>query len=102
MRCPTCVYHNVEILRRTNADSAHNQSAQVWLKYLCHRCHMVFVVHFLYGRKEIISMLEDGGKIRAIRMHRLATGEGLMESKHHIDKIENEMKHTYTTEENIT
>jgi ribosomal protein L7/L12 len=71
---------------------------------------MVFVLHFLYGRKEIISMLEDGGKIRAIRMYRLATGEGLMESKKHIDEIENEMKNLYTTteeglsfsEENIT
>ena len=99
MKCPVCVNNHVELLRRTNSDSTHGQSSQVWLKYLCHNCHFVWVVHFLYGRKEIIALLDDGGKIRAIRMYRIATGEGLMESKKHIDKIEHEMKNLYTTTE---
>ena len=92
----------LELLRRTNSDSAHNQSEQAWLKFLCHKCHTVFVIHFLYGRKEISQLLDDGGKIAAVRLRRLATGEGLYEAKHYVDKIEEEKKHTYTTEENIT
>jgi len=60
------------------------------------------VIHFLYGRKEISQLLDDGGKIVAVRLRRLATGEGLYEAKHYVDKIEEEKKHTYTTEENIT
>lgn len=97
MRCPTCYHDHVELLRRTNSDSAHGQSPQVWLKYLCHRCHFVWVAHFLYGRKEIIAMLEDGGKIRAIRMYRMATGAGLYESKAVVDEIAEEINYVYST-----
>lgn len=97
MRCIVCSNHHVELLRRTNSDSAHNQSPQAWLKYLCHKCHFVWTVHFLYGRKEIIGLLEDSGKIQAIRMYRMATGTGLYESKAVVDEIAEEINYTYST-----
>ena len=106
MRCPTCYHDHVEILKRKLATGGHfakdynhvsGEVKQCWLKCLCHRCHFVWSTHFLYGRKEIIAMLEDGGKIRAIKMYRLATGEGLYESKKVVDEIADEIGYVYST-----
>ena len=111
MRCPVCVNNHVELTGRKTAKNGHyikdyqhvgGEVRQAWLKYLCHNCHFNWVLHLNYGRKMIVQMLQDGGKIRAIRFYRIATGEGLYEARKYVEEIENKMNHTYSTEENIT
>jgi hypothetical protein len=104
MNCPLCAKHHYEILKRKTSTGAYvNKSydyiktgaKQAWVKFLCHHCHFVWTMHFNFGRKEVVEMLQDGGKIRAIKMYRMATGEGLYESKKYIDEIADEIGYKY-------